>query len=354
MPNSKQTVIFIKGTFQFLDEPHVSSIISAISECDYAVFAIEEADRPTSIYDPFNYAQRIAIILETLKDVKHVDKIEFTPIKTQGYDTEALQESVVKAVLAEIDFLEEAHNTSFDYKLAGFNDDIISALPAGTTAMKADVNLPDRFEEIKLIERYLEEGSCLEPVAPFLMRFRNSHSYESLQKELMNKRAINAQYGTGPFHTADAVCLYNGKVLVIHRGNSPFKDMMALPGGMVDAGENFQDASIRELIEETEISVNGRRLTEDEIRNCIARDEPLTVDHPLRDPRGHYIAHAVVFDFSHYDSIPMVYGADDALDASWHDIGDLRPRRMAFDHFAILHAAIGAKETKPEKAWLKV
>ncbi|MFB6197055.1 MAG: NUDIX hydrolase, partial [Halobacteriaceae archaeon] len=44
-------------------------------------------------------------------------------------------------------------------------------------------------------------------------------------------------------------------IIFIHRNNTPFKDMLALPGGKVESNETPEDAMRRELAEETDMSV---------------------------------------------------------------------------------------------------
>lgn len=121
-----------------------------------------------------------------------------------------------------------------------------------------------------------------------------------------------------PLLTVDCVAVdRNGRVLMIRRGNSPFKGRYALPGGFVDVGETVEDACRRELFEETGVRVNKLTLIG-------------VYSSPKRDPRGHTVSAAFLARLR--TASPAA--GDDAAAAEW-----VKPRRgmtLAFDHANIL------------------
>ncbi len=126
--------------------------------------------------------------------------------------------------------------------------------------------------------------------------------------------------------TVDVVVLAgtatNRRVLLIQRGNPPFRGSWALPGGFVEQGEQVVEAAPRELAEETGLQVGELRLLG-------------VYDTPGRDPRGWT---ASVVYLARVPSEARVVGADDASDARWFAVDDLP--ELAFDHALILADAL--------------
>jgi len=128
-----------------------------------------------------------------------------------------------------------------------------------------------------------------------------------------------------PAVTADCVVITNEqqpKVLLIQRGNEPFKGCWAFPGGFMDIGETTEHCAVRELKEETGLAVS-------DLHQIGAYSK---ID---RDPRGRTISVAYLVIL---DSPVEVTGQDDAAKAEWFPITNLP--HLAFDHFDIMQDAL--------------
>src|ERR1051326_5227178 len=98
------------------------------------------------------------------------------------------------------------------------------------------------------------------------------------------------------------------KVLLIKRKVPPFKGMMAIPGGFVRRGEKLEEAAMRELREETNVT-------------DIYLEQLYSFGDPGRDPRAWIISIAY---FALVNAEKLELKADtDAEDAVWHSIYDL-------------------------------
>ncbi|MHC4692844.1 MAG: NUDIX domain-containing protein [Planctomycetota bacterium] len=123
-----------------------------------------------------------------------------------------------------------------------------------------------------------------------------------------------------PMVAADAAVfsIFEGKVklLLVERGNEPFKGQWALPGGFVDIDEELEDAVARELEEETGLTGVGLK-------------QIGTFGKCGRDPRGRVIT--VTYMGFLTEGSSEVAAGDDAAKAQWFDIEQL-PKDLAFDH----------------------
>jgi len=128
-------------------------------------------------------------------------------------------------------------------------------------------------------------------------------------------------YGRPPALTVDGVIFKDEKLLLIKRGNEPFKGMYALPGGFVNYGESTEDAVVREVQEETGLKT-------------VVRDLLGVYSDPGRDPRGHTVSTIYLLDI---ESGEMQHG-DDAAAVELIDPDHLPG--LAFDHEKVIRDAI--------------
>ena len=127
-----------------------------------------------------------------------------------------------------------------------------------------------------------------------------------------------------PAVTADCVVIAKEKepkVLLIQRGNEPFKGCWAFPGGFMNMDETTEQCAVRELEEETGLKVS-------DIQQIGAYSK---VD---RDPRGRTVTVAYL---AVIDKTEPVKGSDDAAKAQWFPFSDLP--KLAFDHEEIMRNA---------------
>ena len=157
--------------------------------------------------------------------------------------------------------------------------------------------------------------------------------------------AYNYKYPR-PSVTADCIVITKEaepKVLLIERGDEPFKGCWAFPGGFMNMDETTEQCAIRELKEET-----GLHISEGHQIGAYSK-----VD---RDPRGRTVTVAYL---AIVDEPITVNGQDDAAKAQWFPLtafldkpsGKAERPELAFDHDEIMRDAIRkykeVRETAP-------
>ena len=115
-------------------------------------------------------------------------------------------------------------------------------------------------------------------------------------------------------------------VLLIERGNEPFKGCWALPGGFLEMEEDLDTCAARELQEET-------GLTGIELHQFYAFGAP------NRDPRHRTISVAY---WGVDNTEQQAVGSDDAVEARWFALDKLPS--LAFDHEQIIQKALSDNE----------
>jgi len=116
------------------------------------------------------------------------------------------------------------------------------------------------------------------------------------------------------------------QVILVRRGEPPFPDQWALPGGHVEEGETLETAASRELDEET-----GARVS--------YLEQLYTFADPGRDPRGWVVsvAYYALVRTTDYE----LQGGDDAIEARWFPVKQaLKKGFLVFDHTDILRMAL--------------
>lgn len=126
-----------------------------------------------------------------------------------------------------------------------------------------------------------------------------------------------------PMLTADCVVLNDrNEILLVKRGNEPFKGCWALPGGFMEMDETIEHCAVRELEEETSIVVSMQDIRLIGIYST-----------PGRDPRGRTVTAAYLVQIEEC-SMKNAHAGDDAAELRWWSLFALPT--LAFDHAQIV------------------
>ncbi|MFF3013948.1 NUDIX domain-containing protein [Streptomyces sp. NPDC057939] len=137
--------------------------------------------------------------------------------------------------------------------------------------------------------------------------------------------------------------------LVVRRGEQPFQDRWALPGGFVRGDEDLAGAAARELAEETGLCAHDPAAPD--AGNGAHLEQLATYGDPHRDPRMRVVsvAHLVLAP-----DLPAPRAGGDANSARWAPVDELlevpaeASAGLAFDHATILADGVERARSKIE------
>lgn len=104
------------------------------------------------------------------------------------------------------------------------------------------------------------------------------------------------------------------RILLIQRGHPPGEGLWSIPGGRVELGETLPQALRREIQEECGLDV-------------AVGDVAIVLDRISRDAAGALRSHYLILDFWATpvgSVVPEVRAADDARDAGWYTLDQIR------------------------------
>jgi 8-oxo-dGTP diphosphatase len=115
---------------------------------------------------------------------------------------------------------------------------------------------------------------------------------------------MGREYPENPLVGVGAVIIQENRVLLIRRGQAPLLGEWSLPGGVLECGETLREAVIREVREETGLTVETGEMLG--VYERITRSE---------DGRVRY--HYVLIDFLCRPASGDLKAASDAADVRW-------------------------------------
>lgn len=123
------------------------------------------------------------------------------------------------------------------------------------------------------------------------------------------------QYPRYAIAAVGCVVIKDGRILLIKRGYPPRAGKWAIPGGVIEAGEDIVEAACRELREETGFEANPLGILW--VYNAIVRDSVGRVQY-------HFVIIDILFDSESIRGTARPGG--DAVDIAWFELSEVLRR----------------------------
>ena len=327
------------GRFQPLHLGHLALLQQALAVAQQVVVVLGSAWQARSPKNPFTWSEREALIRDSLPPADAA-RVRCVPVRDY-YDEPRWVQAVMAAVHtqvppgARVALVGHFKDDSSHY-LARFPGWELLSLPRqgdfDATPIRACYWNLDEQPQAAVAHQL---GTLLPAaVADWLQAWQASPDYAALRAEWRMLSGYRAAWAAAPyppvFVTVDGLLLCHGHVLLIQRGHAPGQGLWALPGGFVEPRDTLWQSCLRELAEETALSLTAAAL-----QSALQGVE--VFDHPDRSLRGRTITHVFVCHLPD-TTLPAVQAGDDAAAARWVPLQALAglEAQMFEDHFHVL------------------
>ena len=343
-PQTPADIAVYIGRFQPFHNGHLALLRHALDAAPMVVVVIGSAHQARTPKNPFTWQERVEMIRLALTEAER-NRVRFLPVRDH-YDEARWVAAVKSGVQAAAD--QAGLGTRPAVALIGHFKDATSAyLQQFSGWSLRSVERASPVDAVHIRNAWLGcAGSdlnaglrALASVAPattldFMQAWSSLPFYPALVAEWQMLQKYRQAWASAPyapvFVTVDTVVRCADHVLLIQRGQPPGVGLYAVPGGFIEARETAYQSALRELREETRLS-----LLESTMKDCLKSSA--VFDHPDRSQRGRTITHAFYFDLGNR-ALPEVAADDDAQAAAWVPVADILGLEDRFhdDHFHML------------------
>lgn len=144
-------------------------------------------------------------------------------------------------------------------------------------------------------------------------------------------------YPDRPFLAVSAAIFRDGKILLAQRARPPVTGVYTLPGGVVELGETLTEAVIREVMEETAMTIEPIALAG--YRNVV-----------LRDAEGRVQRHFVVLPFAAHWVEGEFTPSDELAGGRWFEPTEVAGLKTTEGLADIVSVALGLAQATPAAA----
>ncbi|WP_077000201.1 NUDIX domain-containing protein [Variovorax sp. KK3] len=346
-PSSTHDVAVLIGRFQPFHNAHQILLRKALDAAPRVVVVLGSAFQARSPKNPFSWQERADMIRRAVSDADGA-RLLFVPMRDHfdeerwfaelrlAVDAALVAQGAAPASAANTVLVGHVKDATRDY-LNGFDGWTLQAIDRVHTASAAAVQqalFSGEADASEALKRAVPAGT-LAALQPWM----TTPLHASLADEWEQLRQHDAAWSVAPYPvvlvTVDCVVKCGDQVLLIRRGHSPGKGLLAVPGGFLEVRETTLQSALRELEEETHLDLSPA-----ELLACLATTE--VFDRPDRSQRGRTITHGHFFDLGDRPP-PAVRADDDAAAAEWTPVAALPGLEDQFldDHFQMLDHFLG-------------
>jgi len=331
----KFSALIYIGRFEPPHNGHFATIRTALEQTKKMLLFIGSHEVCRSLRNPFTTEERMEMLSISLTEEER-KKITFIPIHDSNYNhLEWVKELKEKVLDNEPMTIERIGIIGYKKDRTSYYLDLFPEWEFLEMPLFANGLSSTEIRDKWFSETLTEQEQIPLAVYKYLKNKESEIWAKNLKEEFKAVEEYKKGWAGTPyppiFVAGDALVICREHILLIKRGIFPGKGLYAMPGGFLESREPIRYCAIRELMEEAGIELSYR-----ELDNSIKDYQ--VFDDPHREPRGRMISHTFLFDL-HAPELPKLKAGDDASEAMWYPLKDLKKIRELFagDHYKIIN-----------------
>jgi bifunctional NMN adenylyltransferase/nudix hydrolase len=380
-------IVFL-GRFEPFHIGHMSTLMKAIRQGQKVIVLLGTANSPRTYKNPWTAEEREVMIRSSLSASDN-KLVEFAGVEDRLYHTEEWPilvrqavEFIIEETSNQLVYEEDEYNDpNREHKIAIIGHDkdetsfYLRIFPDWTVietaahiSEKNNNGLPLSSTKIRELI-FTDHLGFIESNVPagiysFIENFVETDEYKYVKADYDHYYGEEQEYRSIPywmnFWTADACVFQSAHVLLVKRKDFPGKGLWALPGGHISPTETSFEAAIRELKEETKLKVPTGKLIGSKVLSEVFEHPDRSLRCRVTGNNGRTVTRAYCFDLDGIKSsgetvtkLPKVQGTDDAIEAKWFPITEVRKMRnqMFEDHPDIIEFFLNHLPKKGFSSW---
>jgi bifunctional NMN adenylyltransferase/nudix hydrolase len=335
-------VVYI-GRFQPKHKAHHNNTLQALMHGSRVLILIGSANEHPVIDNPFTYNERVEQFKTGFKETD-LQRIDFAPIEDWLYDYKRWLKNVKESVN---DYCLSQNLNIDNVALIGYDKDNTSFylhdFPNWSFIQVEGVhNMSSTTirEFWYLSGKFLHHPDLLPELNNYFTDNETKFENRFVSLRMAFERRRVSSYGAISQAVDAIVTKHIGiehYILLVRRKDD---NTLALPGGFLDKDEELVNGAIRELREETTLDLRKFQPTTNSVRFA----------HPKRSQKGRVITEVFCWNLDKIpyfkNIVPIVKGGDDAQDALWIKISDLKRDELHDDHYQIIDTFIQPKSPR--------
>lgn len=335
--NREKSAVFI-GRMSLPHDGHFHSFRQGLRYFKNLTIFIGSANQRCSAKNPFTYDEREKLIMDGFTKSER-GNVTVLPLQDRRTMREWVSE-VDGRLARQVNDYDRA-----DYRIIGHDKDDSSYYLHNFGQMKfVETGNYKGLNATDLRRSLFEDGAISamvpEHVANFLRVFKTTERYRDLQTEWMyynhEEPKLFEDYpykSTLGFMCSDALVTCGPYVLLIKRKSNTGNGCWALPGGFLEKDLTFFENSLEELKQETSI-----HLPDEVLKRAVYDREGVTFDSPGRSHGIRRVTKAFHYniELDAKGKPPRVTGKDDASEAKWFNLAQVREMLLYDDHKDII------------------